>query len=115
LFTVSDLAGNASDPVWSNDDQRIAYESDLDGDRDIYVYEISSGLTRLMTDNGVADYAPTWICNSSTVVFVSEIAGDANIYDADSSPIDGPPPAPTQRTFDPAQDQAPANLPLYSQ
>ena len=57
---ISDPSGDASNHVFSPDDTLIAYQSNLDGDDDVYVYEVASGLTRLVTDNTIRDYAPTW-------------------------------------------------------
>ena len=42
LRRVSDPAGDATEPTWSPDDGMIAYQSDLDGDLDIYVYELGT-------------------------------------------------------------------------
>jgi Tol biopolymer transport system component len=91
LQLISDPAGNASNPAWYFDDTLLAYQSDLDGDSDIYIYDFASGLTRQLTDNGLADYAPTWMCGEPTVQFTSEVSGNADIFQADALPIDGEP------------------------
>ncbi len=84
-------AGDALQHVFSYDDTLIAYQSTLDGDDDIYVYEIASDLTRLVTDNDIPDYAPTWWCNSTVVIFTSNITGDSNIFETPALPIDADP------------------------
>jgi Tol biopolymer transport system component len=91
LQLISDPAGNASNPAWYFDDTLLAYQSDLDGDSDIYIYDFASGLTRQLTDNELADYAPTWTCGEPTVQFTSEVSGNADIFQADALPIDGEP------------------------
>lgn len=82
---------DATNAAWSPFDRYIAYQSDADGDLDIYVYELATGDTRHLTDNAVPDYAPTWRCSEEEVVFTSDVEGDPNIYEALVQPIpDGP-------------------------
>lgn len=88
---ISSLDGNASNQAWSPDGALIAYQSDLDGDLDIYVYELASQGTRQLTDNTIPDYAPTWRCSNDIVLFTSDIAGDPNIYEENARPIPEPP------------------------
>ncbi len=112
---VSDGKGNALNQVWSKDDSLIAYQSNLDGDYDIYVYDVKDPQTRLVTDNKINDYAPTWICDSTTVVFTSDITTDANIFSTDALPIKAPPilvQNANQMTFDLQTDEYPLNTPL---
>jgi Tol biopolymer transport system component len=112
---ISDPAGNALNPAWSPDDRLIAYQSNLDGDDDIYVYQVSSKLTRHLTDNTIRDYAPTWECNAPLIVFTSNITGDANLFSAPALPIEAPAilveRQAAQLTFDPASDQYPLSSP----
>ncbi len=84
---VSDPAGDATNPVWSPDDRLIAYQSDLDGDLDIYVYAVGSGQTRQVTDNTIPDYAPTWQCGTTQVIFTSEITGNPDLFRVETLPI----------------------------
>jgi len=112
---ISDPAGNAINHAWSPDDRFIAYQSDVDGDEDVYVYELATQLTRKLTDNSINDYAPTWYCNAPVVAFTSDITGDSNIFSASVLPIKGQPlnveQAANQLTFDPASDQYPVDSP----
>jgi Tol biopolymer transport system component len=120
---VSDPAGSATNHAWSPDDSLIAYQSDKNnGYNDIYVYELSSGKTRQLTDHqglgydNIQDVAPTWICESTTVVWTSDQEGDNNIYSHDALPIDS---ASIKTDVDAAQltteldnDRDPQNSPL---
>jgi Tol biopolymer transport system component len=123
---VSDPAGNALNHVWSPDDTVIAYQSNLDGDEDIYVYELPTaafedGRTRLLTDNTISDIAPTWYCDSTTIVWTSnatedkDVAADNNIFSHNALPIEAPAidvkAEASQLTFVPEADQYPANTP----
>jgi Tol biopolymer transport system component len=96
LIRISDVRGDATNPSGSSDDRLIAYQSALDGDLDIYVYEVGTGITRKLTDNAVADYAPTWLCDSSTVIFTSDVDGNPNLFDADALSINAPLDVPTE-------------------
>jgi TolB protein len=123
VMQVSDPAGHATNHAWSPDDSLIAYQSDKNnGYNDIYIYELSSGKTRQLTDNqglgydNIQDVAPTWICDSTTVVWTSDQEGDNNIYSHDALPIDG---ASIKTDVDAAQltteldnDRDPQNSPL---
>ncbi|MEQ8674244.1 MAG: PKD domain-containing protein [Aggregatilineales bacterium] len=115
LERVSDPNANAMNHTWSPDDSVIAYQSDLDGDLDIYAWEEASRETRLVTDNDIPDYAPTWICYSTVIVFTSDVTEDPNIFNTPALPIDADPiivdEEATQMTFDPANDVYPESSP----
>ncbi len=78
---------DATNHTWSPLDTLIAYQSDQDGDLDVYIYELPTGTTRQLTDNAIADYAPTWMCGGTQVLFTSDIQGNPDIYEADALPI----------------------------
>jgi Tol biopolymer transport system component len=86
---ISPEGATASSQTWYVDDSIIAYQSDADGDFDIYVYEFASQKTRLVTDNTIGDYAPTWFCSAPIVIFTSDIIdNDPNIYNTPALPIE---------------------------
>ncbi len=115
VMPITDPAGNARNHAWSPDDSMVAYQSNLDGDEDIYVYDVATQTTRLLTENTVDDYAPTWYCDAPTVAFTSDVVGDANIFAAGVLPISAPPinilQQASQLTFDTAADQYPVDSP----
>ncbi|MBL8154854.1 MAG: PD40 domain-containing protein, partial [Anaerolineae bacterium] len=88
--TISAPDAHAANAVWSPDDRLIAYQSDLDGDLDIYIYEPATGQTRKLTDNSIADYAPTWRCGTERVLFTSEITGSPEVFEAAARSLDAP-------------------------
>ena len=112
---ISDLNGDATNQVWSPDDQLIAYQSDLDGDLDIYVYDVASGETRQLTGNDIPDYAPMWRCDAEMLVFTSDLPGNPDIYEVEALPISAPPldlhTDGDQMTFEEADDIYPENMP----
>ena len=106
---ISNPTGAATNAVWSSDGQLIAYQSNLDGDLDIYIYDTASRQTRKLTDNTANDYAPNWRCGQSTLIFNSDVNGDPNLFQVAALPIDAAPVAveadiADQLTFNEAED-----------
>lgn len=85
---ISNPAGSASNHTWSPDDSVIAYQSDLEGDLDIYAFEVETEKTRLVTDNDIMDYAPTWLCDAPIIVFTSDVVGNPDIFNTPALPIE---------------------------
>ncbi len=88
MTRISDPAARALNPVWSPDNSLIVYQANPGGDMEIYVYEVATGRTRQVTDNLVDDYAPTWLCNSPTLVFTSDVDGNPNIFSTSALPME---------------------------
>lgn len=66
--------------VWSPDGTRIAFESNRDGDRELYVVRADgTGLTRLTISPG-DDGSPAWSPDGGKIAFVSSRDGDKEIY-----------------------------------
>jgi serine/threonine protein kinase len=85
-------------PAVAPDGTRVAFISDRDGDFDIYVADVivSADTIRLsaarrMTVNSIADRAPTWLPDSLTLIFASDVRGDGTSdllsIDADGSDL----------------------------
>ena len=67
-------------PAWSPDGRRIAFASDHDGNRVIYVMNADgSGLTRL-TDNDAIDSGPAWSPDGRRIAFDSTRDGNFEVY-----------------------------------
>lgn len=88
--SITTEAENATMAVFSPSGRFLAYQSNLDGDLDIYVHEFATGITRQLTDNTIADYAPTWLCGDDKLVFTSDIYGAPNIFEVSVLPITAP-------------------------
>ena len=48
-------------PSWSPDSQRIVFESNRDGNVEIYVMDADGGNPQNLTNNPGADYSPAWL------------------------------------------------------
>jgi Tol biopolymer transport system component len=82
---VQDPAEDA-DPAWSPDGSMLAFSSDRDGDREIYVLEVKTGTVRQLTRNrGIADWSPTWAPTGASIAFVRTWKGRLFVMRADGS------------------------------
>ncbi len=101
---VSQLGGEARNHALSPNGELVAYQSNVfNGINDIYVYEIATGQTRLITENStpetenIIDISPTWFCESTTLVFASNANAapdnqfDFDIYSVEALQITDPP------------------------
>jgi len=97
IKAISEASRFVRNAVWSPDDKLIAYQSDLTGIPQIYVYEVETGLTRRVTGdpetvNTVPSFAPTWHCDSSAqVVFTSLFETQADVFSAPTRPLTADP------------------------
>ena len=92
-----------SSPAWSPDGRRIAFESERDGNDEIYVMNADgSGVARL-TVNDAIDGSPAWSPDGQRIAFDSTRDGNPELYvmNADGSGV-------TRLTFNNARDWSPA-------
>ena len=67
-------------PEWSPDGSKIAFDSDLDGDAEIYLMDPDGSNVDKLTDNAISDSRPTWSPDGSKIAFYSDRDGDFEIY-----------------------------------
>jgi len=72
--SANDIALN-----WSPNGELIAYMSDVSGNWDVYLLNVSGGVARL-TDNLASDGLPAWSPNGAELAFVSNRDGNWGIY-----------------------------------
>ena len=56
----------------SPDGEHLAFDSDRDGDYEIHVVELASGVVRRLTRNGADDRWPAWSPDGTQMVFASQ-------------------------------------------
>jgi Tol biopolymer transport system component len=109
LSTVFDVSGAYdSAPAWSPDGEQIAFESDQDGDMEIYVMNVDGSDVRQMTDNTIHDEGPVWSPDGKRITFTSgpgDLDGDIWVMDSDGS-------GRTQLTDSPGRDESPDWQPI---
>jgi Tol biopolymer transport system component len=93
-----------SDPAWSPDGRKIAFVSDRDGNREIYVANADGSSPRRLTDNPATDQFPAWSPDSAKIAFGTDRDGNDEIYVMSASDGSGQ----TNLTADPAADRYPA-------
>jgi Tol biopolymer transport system component len=79
--TPRKLSGVANTyPFWSSDGSRMVFESNRNGNLDLYAMNADgSGLVRL-TDHPAADRKPAWSPDGTKIVFQSQRDGNEEIY-----------------------------------
>ena len=94
---ISSTTNTAFNSSWSPDSSLIAYQSNVNNVPSVYVYDPATSKTRQVTDKLMAgnkdalNYAPSWYCNSTTLVFTSDVSGKPNLYSTNALPIDAAP------------------------
>lgn len=63
---------NALSPAWSPDSCKIAFSALQGFKRDLFVYDIKADEVRQLTDDRFDDLDPSWLPNSSSLVFSSD-------------------------------------------
>ena len=72
------------EPVWSSDGSKIAFWSNRDGGKEIYVMDAGGSNVRRLTNNLTDDVNPTWSPDGSKLLFESERDGNREIYVMDA-------------------------------
>lgn len=96
-------AGENTSPVWAPEGRRLAFVSDRDGNKEIYLINIDGSGLRNLTNDPADDWTPAWSPDGTEIAFSSMRDGNWEIYIMWS---DGS--YPMRLTNDPEADIAPA-------
>jgi Tol biopolymer transport system component len=73
-------------PAWSPDGRRLAFASNQDGQYEIYVLNLDTGVVFNLTRNPADDRYPAWSPDGQRIVFTTDRDGNQEIY---STTLDG--------------------------
>lgn len=85
MLRLTNSQWDDTDPALDPSGQRLAYASRQNGYWDIYVLDLQTGQTRVITDSPDYDSAPSWSPDSTRLVFQSYIGGNHELLIADIS------------------------------
>jgi len=72
VHQVTDLGVDVNNPVFSPDGTFMAFDSQSDGDFDVYAADLGNGNIKNVTNNsGIDDRAPTFRCDTSSIIYQS--------------------------------------------
>ena len=87
---VSDFGGEGTEltkgqgfdrrSTWSPDGTRIAFDSDRDGNLDIYVVDGDGNNLTQLTNDPSNDYSPSWSADGSRLAFISNRSGVSHLW-----------------------------------
>ncbi|MGC1122615.1 MAG: DPP IV N-terminal domain-containing protein [Candidatus Methanofastidiosia archaeon] len=70
-------------PSWSPGGKRIVFESDVEGNDEIYIVNIDSGDFTRLTSNLASDHSPAWSPDGKRIAFVSDRDGKSGDISSD--------------------------------
>jgi len=74
---------NEGYPRVSPDGSRLLFVSDRDGDYEVFVRDLASGLTTQLTHNAAADYAAQWSPDGRRILYTSNRNGNEDVFEWD--------------------------------
>ena len=87
VVQISDHSLGNSFPEWSPDGTQIAFDSDRDGDLELFVMDADGSNMTQITNNSANDASPSWSPDGTQIAFHSDRDGDLELFvmDADGS------------------------------
>jgi Tol biopolymer transport system component len=82
---LSNNTATEFDPAWSPDGTRIAFDSDRDGNSEIYVMDADGANQTRLTINTSNEHKPTWSPDGTRIAFNSDRDGNYEIYVMDAN------------------------------
>ena len=67
-------------PTWSPDGGRLAFESNRDGNADVWIVEVATGAERRLTRHAANDVFPAWSPDGRTIAYQTNRDGHYAVY-----------------------------------
>jgi Tol biopolymer transport system component len=77
---VTNDAANDVSPSWNPAGTQLVYDSDVDGNREIYKIPVTGGLPTRLTNNTAIDADPDWSPDGQKILFASDRGGPMSIW-----------------------------------
>ncbi len=78
--SVTHILVSSGSPRWSPDDHFIVFDSNVEGNRDIYTVRIADKVVRRLTRHSAVDNRPCWSADGQWVFFASDRSGTQQIW-----------------------------------
>ena len=75
------ISGNPLSPTLSADQRRLAFHRSVDGNVDLWVFDIGRGALSRLTSNPANDIHPTWSPDGTRILFSSNRTGEYHLYE----------------------------------
>jgi Tol biopolymer transport system component len=75
------INGNPLSPTLSTDHRRLAFHRSVDGNVDLWVFDIGRGALSRLTSNPANDIHPTWSPDGTRILFTSNRTGAYQLYE----------------------------------
>ncbi len=85
---LTDHAADDRYPRWSPDGQRIAFESNRNGNWDIFVMSVEGAPVTQVTDQTSNERFPTWHPSGNRLLFSSDRSGTLELYEVDLESVE---------------------------
>jgi Tol biopolymer transport system component len=79
-FPLTSLGALSGTPRWSSDGERIVFDSNKEGNFDIYVIPARGGKPTRLTTNPTDDVIPSFSWDGKSIYFASNRGGDMEVW-----------------------------------
>jgi len=80
---LSSTSGDNDHPAYSPDGQWVLFRSDRDGNEEVYVVNVATGVEINLTNNAAKDGKPAWWHDGTKILWTSDRSGNFEIFVAD--------------------------------